>query len=385
MANLTDIEPIFIKDLDWKSRMTEYQVCMAVVSEIDSIDLLGCQKISGLWRIYLKTETAKNKLISGLKYGGRDIPVYKQNPFRTGANSPDDEMIRITIKDLPLSVSNQLIEDYLKQVGVTFVRKPEYARARDPATKELTSWFNGDRMVFTKELKSNLPRFIQLANFTCRVFHAGQVTKPVMCTNCFQTNHTKRQCRNPFSCKACKKPGHDAGDEMCEAYISSPAKKITIIDNAKEDPLSNNYHCKLNVFGASFHSIEQAYQYAKAIRRAQPDVADIIKKTPDPKMIKNKARLLHYDANWTVDEKSKLMVQLLEAKKNQVPEFAEALAKTGKSIIGLADPNDYDWGSGLTKIQTLHTKKGHWPGNNLFGTLMETLRSTDHARKNSHK
>ena len=142
----------------------------------------------------------------------------------------------------------------------------------------------------------------------------------------------------------------------------------------------------MKVFGATFNSVEQAYQYSKAIRRGQPDVADIIQKTPDPKMAKNKARLLQYDPNWTKDEKIKLMTQLLEAKKNQVPEFADALAKTGKNILGFADPHDYDWGSGLTKVQTMHTKKHNWPGNNLFGSLLEGLRAKleGHSRKNSH-
>ena len=129
------------------------------------------------------------------------------------------------------------------------------------------------------------------------------------------------------------------------------------------------------MFGATFNSIEQAYQYSKAIRRAQPDVADIILKTPSPKMVKNKSRLLRYDENWTKAEKTKLMQQLLEAKISQVPEFSSALLKTGKTILAFADPSDYDWGSGLTKEQTLHTKKRSWPGNNLLGSMLETLRT----------
>ena len=375
MVDLKEAQPIFVKDADWPSRMTNFAVCMAVTNEIDSGELIGAQKIGGLWRIYLKSENAHNKLLSGFDYQGQKIPVYKQNPFRTGAQDPDDQLIRITIKDLPLSVNNQVIEDYLKQTGVTIVKSPEYARARDPDTHQLTSWFNGDRVMFTRELQSPLPRFVQLASFTCRVFHSGQVTKPVLCTNCFKNDHTKSQCQNPVSCKACKKPGHQPGDENCEAYIQKPAPKVSVICSSTEDPLSNNYNCELKVFGTTFNSIEQAYQYSKAIRRAQPDVAEIILKTPSPKMAKNKSRLLRYDENWTKEEKSKLMQQLLEAKIKQVPEFSAALLKTGKTILAFPDPSDYDWGSGLTKEQTLHTKKRSWPGNNLLGSMLETLRT----------
>jgi ribA/ribD-fused uncharacterized protein len=383
MVDLNDTQPIFIKDMDWPSPMTNFSVCMAVTNEIDSSELIGAQKIGGLWRIYLKSETALKKLLLGLDYQDHKIPVYRHNPLRTGANSPDDQLIRITLKDLPLSVSNQVIENYLKQTGIEIVKSPEYARARDPDTHQLTSWFNGDRVMFTRELRSPMPRFIQLASFTCRVFHDGQITKPVLCTNCFKTDHTKSKCTNPASCKACKKPGHQPGDESCDAFIQKHTK-VSVISNSTEDPLSNNYNCELKVLGTTFNCVEQAYQYSKAIRRAQPDVADLILKTPSPKMAKNKSRLLRYDENWTNDEKTKLMKQLLEAKMEQVPEFSASLLKTGKNTLVLADPSDYDWGSGLAKEQTLHTKKRNWPGKNLLGSMLETLR-TSHDRKPSNK
>jgi predicted NAD-dependent protein-ADP-ribosyltransferase YbiA (DUF1768 family) len=101
-------------------------------------------------------------------------------------------------------------------------------------------------------------------------------------------------------------------------------------------------------------------------------------------MAKNKSRLLRYDENWTNDEKTKLMKQLLEAKMEQVPEFSASLFKSGKNTLVLADPSDFDWGSGLTKEQTLHTKKKNWPGNNLLGSMLETLR-TSRDRKASNK
>ena len=138
MVDLKETQPIFIKDADWPSHMTNFSVCMAVTNEIDSNELIGAQKIGGLWRIYLKSETAHRKLLLGFEYQGQHIPVYKQNPFRTGAKTPDDQLIRITVKDLPLSVNNQVIEDYLRQTGVTIVPSMHVH-----VTQKLTNWRAG--------------------------------------------------------------------------------------------------------------------------------------------------------------------------------------------------------------------------------------------------
>ena len=57
---LPKVEPVFVKALrllvdipDYKS-MKEFEMCQAVCKRLDSVKLLGVQRIGMLWRIYLK-------------------------------------------------------------------------------------------------------------------------------------------------------------------------------------------------------------------------------------------------------------------------------------------------------------------------------------------
>jgi hypothetical protein len=372
MNSISEVTPLFIKNRDFPERMTEFAVCSLIAGHVDPTDLLGCQRIGELWRIYFKTNNSA-LLSRELIFNEKTIPVYKHNPFRTGAESPDETPIRITVKDLPLSVHNRSLEEYLKREGVEISSKIEYGRARDPDTRQLTDWYNGDRIIYAKTLKTNLPRFINIGNFACRVFHEGQETKPMMCTNCFQSGHTRGRCTAPKACKACKKPGHLAGTETCEAFLSK-APKVVIIDN-ELDPLATTYPCEVKVMGLTFNSTEQAYQYSKAIRRGQPDVANEILKSPTPQLARSKTKFLKVDKNWNREEKKKLMKQILEAQAEQTPAFREALLTSSRQSIVYASPFEYEWASGMTTQETLHTKKANWPGKNLLGQLLQDIRT----------
>lgn len=372
---LNNTLPVFIKDTDWGKRMTEFNVCSIIAEATDPDHLFGCQRIRSLWRIYIKTKDAQTKLLTEpLVVEGRTIPVYRDNPYRTGADSPEDNSIRITIKDLPLSVHQNALEHYLTKEGITTARKVEYARARDPQTRQLSSWYNGDRIVYAKVMKQALPRFVQISTYTCRVFHDGQEERQKLCTNCYSKEHTRGACKNSAACKCCKKPGHTPGDKQCEGYLAKGHQKITTVHSA-EDPLSNFFPCEVDVLGMTFNSSEQGYQYSKAIRRGQPDIATQITQAPTAQMAKAQAKFLKTDKNWTKKEKSALMKQLLEAKAEQVPSFKEALLASGKNTIVEAVNNQFEWGSGLTSEETLHTKKKFWPGENLLGSLLEELRT----------
>jgi hypothetical protein len=381
--SLSEVTPLFIKNSDLGNRMSEFGMCSLIAENIDdSGELIGCQRIGGLWRIYFKSDNT-SLLSRELKFNDRVIPVYKQNPFRTGAESPNDTFIRITVKDLPLSIHNRTLEEYLKKEGVTMARTIEYARARDPATHQLTNWFNGDRVIHARAIAHNFPRNIQIGNFACRIFHEGQETKPLLCTNCFKKDHTRSRCKLPAACKACRKTGHNPGDEACENYQAKNLK-LTIIQENNE-PLSNTYECELKVMGMTFNSAEQAYQYSKAIRRGQPDIANDILKSPSPKIAKSKAKFLKYDEKWTKDQKMELMQQILTAKAEQVPDFKSALVESGKQPIVYANKYEYEWASGMTAEETQRTKKCGWPGQNLLGTVLDKIRASFNVKKNTTK
>lgn len=374
MPELASIPPVFIKDSDLPSRFREFSLCSLIASKISPDDLLGCQKIGDLWRIYITKDCAKETLLNErITVENTVIPVYKLNPFRTGANSPDDPVIKITIKDLPLSAHSQTLEHFLQSKGVTLARDIEYGKARDPQTHQLSNWYNGDRIAFAREMKQAIPRFVQIGSFTCRIFYDGQEQKPMLCTNCFQTDHTRGRCSKPPSCKACKKAGHLPGDKSCEAFLQKGHQRVTIVTE-KTDPLSMDYECSLNVLGMNFNSVQQAYQYSKAIRRGQPDLATSIAEAPTPAIAKSKAKFLKFDPEWVKSEKRAVMADLLEAKADQVDEFKESLLSSNRSSIVDIDPGEYEWASGLNHEQTLHTKKKYWPGSNLLGIMLEELR-----------
>ena len=373
-----NIAPVFIKNEDLGRRMNEYEICSMVCKTIDPDDLFGCQRVGSLWRVYAKNDTAKSKLLTEtVRDGDHDVPVYRENPFRTGATSPEEKLIRITVKELGVSTQDTTrLEQYLLKEGVTIAKKIDFAKVRDPLTGQLSSWFTGDRVVFAKDMKHPLPRFAQIGTATCRIFHDGQeVPQTKLCTNCFGTDHTRGACKKPQACACCKKPGHIAGDKQCEAYLSKGHSGTAAV-HGEENPLSNMYPCTIKVFGKEFNSTEQAYQYSKAIRRGQLDVATGICAAPTPFMAKKQAKFLKYDKNWNETEKITLMNQLLQEKLDQVPEFKTALLDSGRKMIVETVPGEYVWSSGLNEKVTNVTKRKFWPGSNLLGKLLEELRSS---------
>ena len=73
----------------------------------------------------------------------------------------------------------------------------------------------------------------------------------------------------------CKAPGHKPGDAICVGTAKQPHKDVVPFQGF-EDPLSNYYHCKVNVFGVGVKSAEHGYQYSKAIQSGYNDVANQI-------------------------------------------------------------------------------------------------------------
>ena len=43
-----------------------------------------------------------------------------ENPLRTGLNSPDDKVLKLTVKDYPLSKENDAIPGYLQHLYKTY-------------------------------------------------------------------------------------------------------------------------------------------------------------------------------------------------------------------------------------------------------------------------
>ena len=109
--------------------VTHMQICNAVTRIILQGKLDGVQRIGNLWRVYLSEKTARIELfmLQRLNLEGNPVMFYDQNPYVVGLGSAGiaghklpQQKDKLTIKNVPLSVSNTEIENMLKENGVKF-------------------------------------------------------------------------------------------------------------------------------------------------------------------------------------------------------------------------------------------------------------------------
>ena len=132
-------------------------VCSVVIRATNaSSSLEGVQKIDGLWRLYFKDRTTRLQLCNKqqLLINGVNVPLYDSNPYTSGhsivhslngAHTPSND--KLTIKDIPLSVSNDATKQMLEEKGVKLVSSMKYGLIRDQ-NSQLTTYKSGDRFVY---------------------------------------------------------------------------------------------------------------------------------------------------------------------------------------------------------------------------------------------
>ena len=379
MAGAGNIVPaVFFKarDVNNPRTLSDFEVCQAVAASVGHSHLLGCQRIGGLWRVYLKDKESRIKLTATkMNLRGQLIHIYEDNPFRAGIRDPDHQVKRITVKDLPLSKGNSELKLFLQDKQLKMTSEIQYSKARNPQTKELTEWLNGDRVVFVEDFTTPLPRTANIASSTVRIYHEGQQEgeRETLCTKCFSKDHTRTKCTKPDTwCRLCQEEGHQAGEEGCDSVLDAPQDDIRTIFGYK-DPLSNHFSCDIHVFGQTFQSAEQAYQHTKAINANKPDIAENILTAKHAAEVKKMARNIPFSPSWQ-RRKEEVMDQILDAKKEQVEDFRDALVSSDDAVLAGAAPGDFFWGTGLTEQQTKRTRRNKWPGANKLGRTLHKLR-----------
>ncbi|KAK3082442.1 hypothetical protein FSP39_019797 [Pinctada imbricata] len=111
-----------------------------------------------------------------------------------------------------------------------------------------------------------------------------------------------------------------------------------------------------------FHSVEQAFQYEKALRHGEKSLASKIDQSRHAGIAKKLGRQVKLDPRWDI-EKERLMYNLLRTKSRQCGEFREKLIESGENQLLENKPDPY-WGIG---------KDGK--GMNVLGKMMVELRS----------
>ena len=177
----------------------------ALSKNITSDNIIGIQRIGSLWRIYLNSHDDRVKLIThGLNLRETVISVYDTNPYTQARN---EHLTRITIKDVPLSVGDELIKQSLEKLKCNI--RGDIIRQKLRVNGQLINCLNGDRVCYIDPQSQPLPRSITIANlFRARLFHIGQPERPTSCSKCLETGHFTSQCVNAVKCRSCKKAGH---------------------------------------------------------------------------------------------------------------------------------------------------------------------------------
>ena len=154
------VEPLFMKERDMPSAdLPPYTVVKAIISRISPDQLDGVQRVGQLCRIYLKSLHGRLDLMTrkSLITDGKSVALYEQNPFKINLQSPDDKKDKLTIKGLPISVSNDEVVNLLKSKGITLATQVKFANIRDD-NGSLTSYRNGARFVYCQPFSPSLPR-----------------------------------------------------------------------------------------------------------------------------------------------------------------------------------------------------------------------------------
>lgn len=143
-----------------------------------------------------------------------------------------------------------------------------------------------------------------------------------------------------------------------------------------QHPLSNFYPATFTISGIKFSSVEQYYQYQKALFFKDDATASKIMGSDDPLQHKRLSRSIRdfCEETWEPSAKEAMHNGVL-GKFSQDPALKEYLCGTGDLILLEASPRDLYWGTGcsLTNPNVLNTE--FHKGFNYLGEILMSVRS----------
>ena len=176
-------------------------------------------------------------------------------------------------------------------------------------------------------------------------------------------------------CPRCDSADHCVSDvDECKAYITND--KIYAF-RSRDDPLCNMMKCKFAFDNNTYHSAEQAYVYAKCKLSKNIDLMPLVLSAADAFCAKRIGDSISdkdlSSCGWH-DIKSDIMKDILVAKCKSVPKFRDALLNCGSQHIVEATDDLY-WGCGQAYLPLAETTEPSFhKGNNVLGSLLESLR-----------
>ena len=91
-------------------------------------------------------------MAEGFELQQKTINVFDTNPFSAGTEKPDEEVLRVTIRGVPLSVDDECVIGMLNKFGAKLTSEIKYEKIRNPSTKKMTDILNGNRFAYIHPL-----------------------------------------------------------------------------------------------------------------------------------------------------------------------------------------------------------------------------------------
>lgn len=187
---LKGISLLFLKLDDVSPPSNERQIIngLDIIYAIEKVTgrgtIEGAQRIGKLFRIYIKNDSARDKLcIEGFTFRDRHVSLYTHNPFTV---KEQDQTVKIIIGGVPLSVAHDEFEKALIGLKVEMVSEIKFENYRDSNGK-WTAYKTGRRFVYCKKPELNLMPFTKIGLWSASIYYKGQI-RP---SRSAQTEHTQ--------------------------------------------------------------------------------------------------------------------------------------------------------------------------------------------------
>ena len=161
---------------------------------------------------FREKEVRDHYLVEGLRFEDHDIPVTKDG----------QKVTVLYIKDLPYEVPSDDLVDFFPNYGKVFTVERSVA-------VNFPNLCNGNR-ILKLILNEDLPYFLSVCGFQCRVWYRGQ---PLQCLVCRELGHRAQSCPLSGRCRYCHQAGHMARD--C-ARAWDPLATVLVDINVPVDP-----------------------------------------------------------------------------------------------------------------------------------------------------
>ena len=134
--------------------------------------VIGAQLFKGIWSIYLRTQSARNHLITVKFLKTNNFPIELHDTYPIAKTVPDE---KIVFKDLPMCLSDKNILDFIDtQPGLIAKSGVIPGRLRDSAGR-LTPFLSGERLVYVKgKFTQAMHPIATINNYKCHVWHKTQ-------------------------------------------------------------------------------------------------------------------------------------------------------------------------------------------------------------------